>query len=70
MESRAVLEMDGGFFGMTVSFDQGLPSALYCVLLPYVSNIIETFYHSPCSNPWYEPMEESRGSLLKPILGT
>ena len=25
-ESRAVLEMDVGFFGMTVSFDQGLPS--------------------------------------------
>jgi hypothetical protein len=32
-------------------------------------NRAEKTYHSPCSNPWYEPMEESRGSLLKPILG-
>jgi hypothetical protein len=26
-------------------------------------------YHSKCLNPCYEPTEESRWSLLKPILG-
>ena len=28
-----------------------------------------SMYHSKCLDLWYEPTEESRGSLLKPILG-
>jgi hypothetical protein len=35
----------------------------------FSSQLTTNLYHSKCLNPWYEPTEESRGSLLKPILG-